>query len=179
VFWLARPPYWRRAGSAALVLAALWFELAPEPTVLHPFARVAMSPGEAVTPAKVEMRAIPPGLLTPVEVGGSLIGPLAAGEPLTPSVLGSPPAIPEGWWALEVTLPAGVPAGSEVRLVLDSDGVTRVVNGVVVRSGSPEDFNQPTALIAIPEPEVGPAAAAVMRGSLAVLVGSVSEAVPG
>jgi hypothetical protein len=176
---MARPPYLRRVGAAALVVAALWFELTPEPTVLHPFARASMNPGEALTLAKVEMRPVPPGLLTPVEVGGILTGPIAAGEPLTPSVLGSAPSIPEGWWALELPVPSGVPAGSAVKLAVESDGRLRVVSGIVVRTGSPEDFDQPTALIAIPEQEVGPAAAAAMRGSVAVVVGSVSEVVPG
>lgn len=172
MFWLARPPYLRRVGAGLAVVVALWFELVPEATVLHPFAKTDLTAGATVTPGDFEMRVVPPGILPGVEPDGVLATPLARGEPLTPGMIAQTPAVPAGWWALDVPIPAGVGAGTEVRLVVDQEQIPRVVIGLVVRVQAVDDFDGNVALVAVPEADAAAAASAVAQGSVAVLVGS-------
>ncbi|HKX74085.1 MAG TPA: SAF domain-containing protein [Acidimicrobiia bacterium] len=179
MFWLARPPYLRRALAALVVGAALWFELAPEAAVLHPFALRALPAGQPLTPTDFEWRPVPQGLLPSVEPSGNLAASMNPGEPLLPSLVGDTPHIPAGWWALEVPVPAGTVAGAEVRLAADSGSGTRLIPGLVVRVEEDDTFEGTTALVAVPESEAAAAVVATGQGTLAVLVGPGPEAASG
>ena len=103
---------------------------------------------------------------------GVLATALARGEPLTPGMIGQMPTLPAGWWAFDVPIPAGVGAGTEVRLVVDQEQIPRVVIGLVVKVQEVDDFDGNVALVAVPEADAAAAASAVAQGSVAVLVGS-------
>ncbi|HUO45848.1 MAG TPA: SAF domain-containing protein [Acidimicrobiia bacterium] len=176
MFWLARPPYLRRGAAIAVLVGAVWIELSPTPTVLHPFARTSLGAGQVLEADDFVMRPIPPDIIPLAEVNGVLTAPLMAGDPLTPSMVGRTPVIPAGWWGLEVPVPAGVTNGSEVRLIVKDGGLPRMVPGMVVRTQEGDGFDGPVALVAIPEGEAATTAAAVNQGDVAVLVGSVAPA---
>lgn len=172
MYWLARPPYFRRAGAALIVVIAVWVEMAPDPTVLHPFAQSDMAAGTVVTPSNFEQRPVPPGVLPEVSPEGVLTLAIASGDPLMPAMVSSTPVVPEGWWALDVPVPAGVGAGTEVRLLVDQEEFARVVVGLIVRIQESDSFEGNVALVAVPEADAAAAAAAVAQGTAAVLVGS-------
>jgi hypothetical protein len=155
-----------------IVVIAVWFEMAPDPTVLHPFAQSDMAAGTAVTPSDFEQRPIPLGVLPEVNPEGVLTVAIASGDPLMPAMVSSTPGVPEGWWALDVPVPAGVGAGTEVRLLVDQEESARVVVGLVVRIQESNSFEGNVALVAVPEADAAAAAAAVAQGTAAVLVGS-------
>jgi len=172
MYWLARPPYLRRVGAVLIVVVAVWFEMAPEPTVPHPFAKVDLPTGMPVTPADFELRPIPPGILPPVDPEGVLAIAISSGDPLVPGMISNSGLVPDGWWALDVPIPAGVSAGTEVRLVVDQEEVPRVVVGLIVRVQESDSFEGSVGLVAVPEGDAAAAATAVARGTAAVLVGA-------
>ena len=103
---------------------------------------------------------------------GVLTVAIAGGEPLVPAMVSRTPVVPEGWWALDVPVPAGVAAGTEVRLLVDQEESPRVVVGLIVRIQESDNFEGNLALVAVPEADAAAAAAAVAQGTAAVLVGS-------
>jgi SAF domain-containing protein len=171
VYWLARPSYWRWAAATLIIATSLYLELRPTPTVEHPFAATDIAAGTDVTTAHIEWRSVPIGVLSSTTLEGYLLVDLNAGEPFLPSLLGSAPTIPNGWWGLSVPVPTGSVAGSEVRLVVDVRGSPRVVPGVLIRTFEETTIEGTTALVAIPEDEAGAVAAALADGALSVLVG--------
>jgi hypothetical protein len=171
MYWMARPPYLRRAGAVLVVVIAIWFEIAPDPSVLHPFAHSDMAAGTEVTPSDFDQRPIPPGVLPEVHPDGVLTINIASGDPLVPAMVSQAPVVPAGWWALDVPVPAGVGAGTEVRLLVQEEA-TRVVVGLIVRIQESDSFEGNVALVAVPEADAAAAAAAVAQGRAAVLVGS-------
>jgi hypothetical protein len=94
------------------------------------------------------------------------------GDPLVPAMVSQSPVVPEGWWALDVPVPAGVGAGTEVRLLVDQEVSARVVVGLIVRIQETDSFEGNVALVAVPEADAAAAAAAVAQGTAEVLVGS-------
>lgn len=172
VFWLARPSYFRWAAAVLLIAFSFYFEVRPDPGILHPFAATNLAVGTALDDAMVDWRKVPQGLLPEVDPHGVLRIDVSAGEPLTPSMVGGTPVAPEGWWAIEIPIPAGTTIGAEVRLVVDTRATPRVIPGVVVRVVESDSFEGTMGLVAVPELEVGAAAAAAADSSLEVLVGS-------
>ncbi|HSL24782.1 MAG TPA: hypothetical protein VLA54_00770 [Acidimicrobiia bacterium] len=172
MFWLARPNHLRTLAAVGLVLASLYFELRPAGTVPHPYAATALAAGSEMSGAALEWRPIPRGLLSPVPASGILLVDVAAGEPLTTSLVGEAPPIPQGWWSLALPVPEGSVPGREVRLVVGARDSPRVVPGLLVRVFEQTTIEGTTALVAIPEAEAGPVAAAVADGTLTVLLGS-------
>jgi hypothetical protein len=172
VFWLARPPYLRWAGAILLVVTSLYFELRPEPGVLHPFAARDLAGGTVLVPELVVWRRVPVGLLPATEPEGVLRLDIESGEPLLPSSIGDTPRAPDGWWALELPVPAGTVSGAEVRLVVNVRQDPRVIPGLVIKTLGASGLDGTLGLVAVPEAEVGAAAAAAADHSLEVLVNS-------
>jgi hypothetical protein len=172
VFWLARPSYLRWAGAILLVAVSLYFEVRPVPGVLHPFATRNLSAGSELDEGSIDWRRVPQGLLPEVETQGVLRIDVIAGEALSPSMVGHQPVAPTGWWALEIPVPSGTRNGAEVRLVVDTRTKPRVIPGVLIRMIDSGGFEGTTGLVAVPESEVGSAAAAAADSTLEVLVGS-------
>ena len=93
---------------------------------------------------------------------------IAAGDPLTSSLVGSLPPIPEGWWSVPIALPLGVPPGSTVRLSL-IDGTS--VHGIVSRAATEDEFGiERAGAVAVSETDVDRVAASSATGSIVVLV---------
>ncbi len=169
--WLARPPYLRYAAAVLIVLTALWLDLRPEPVVDHPFAADTIAAGSEITELSVEWREVPQGLFPPVAPTGVAATEIPGDTPLLPALMTTAPAIPAGWFALEIPVPDLASAGQPVRLVVDAatwtDGVV-----IAVGSSSPEFLTRGrTALVAIPGEAAGTVAEAAGRGLVTVLLG--------
>jgi hypothetical protein len=171
VFWLARPSYWRWLAAILLVGSSLYFELRPTATVRHPVAASDLVAGIELTEGDVSWTEIPAGVLPQTTIAGILLVDVDAGEAIVPSMLGSAPSIPSGWWGLSVPVPEASIPGSEVRLVVDVRGVPRIVPGLLIRTFDEATIEGTTALVAIPEAEAGAVATALADGALSVLVG--------
>lgn len=169
---MSKPNYLRKVAALLVLAAAFWQELAPTPQVGHPFSRTALDAGQVIDASHFETRAIASGILPTVKPDGVLLAPMQAGDPLVPSLLGAAPAVPEGWWGIDVPVPSGVGAGTEVRLVAESSDGPTVVPGVVIRVLEDDSFEGSTALIAVPEESAVIAAQAMHQSRLTVLVGS-------
>ena len=98
---MAPPPTRRYVAAGLLVLAAIVWDLRPEPTVQHPFAGDDLAAGTPIEVADLEWRRIPKGLLPEVEPAGVLAVDVGGGEPLVPALI-VVQAPPTGWWVLEV-----------------------------------------------------------------------------
>ncbi len=178
MYWFRRPPYLRWAAAALIVLAAAWADLRPRAMTTHPYARTEIPAGTRLSDDLFEWRRVPEGLLPAVRAAGWATRTIAAGEPLLPATVdpAASPA-PEGWWALEVPLPAEVAPGREVRLVLLAaapDTPPQTVAGVVLQVAAPGrevlGSTHPPGLVAVPAAAAAAAAAAVAEGRVSVLL---------
>lgn len=169
VLLLARPPYLRWAIAALIMVAAILWELSDRATEAVPFASTDIARGEAIVGEHVEWRDIPVGSVEGADLSNaSALTDIGRGDPLTASVAGGRPPIPDGWWSIPVDLPPGVPAGSPVRLTV-SDGSS--VNGMISIAASTDQFGIAVpGTVAVPESAVDGVAAAAATGALLVLV---------
>ncbi len=168
MFWLARPPYLRWAAACVLVVTAFVLDLAPPATVAHPFAVADLPAGAEVTEGDVIFRQVPAGLLDPVTLPFVTGRPVAEGEPVLASDRAAGPPVPEGWWSIELPVPAGTRAGTEVRLVT---GGGEPVPGIVVAAPVADGFSEPMALVAVPGDAADSVAAAAADRRVTVLLG--------
>ncbi|HJU50875.1 MAG TPA: hypothetical protein VJ815_00940 [Acidimicrobiia bacterium] len=173
MFWLARPPYLRRALAVLILVMAVAWEFRPAPTELRAYLARDVTAGEEVSDEVLDWRRVPIGILPEhVSPTGLFLVDVKRGMPLVPSVLGEASPLPEGWWSLEVPVPEGTAPGVDVRLVVDVRAVPKIIPGIVVRLLGADSIDGVKALVAIPEAEAGAAAAALADGSLRTLVGS-------
>lgn len=172
MFWLAKPPYFRRALAVLILLIAVGWEFRPTPTDVRPYLAREVKAGAPLVDEDIEWRQVPIGFLPEhASPSGLFLIDMERGAPLIPAVLGEARPLPQGWWSLEVPVPEGTAAGVEVRLVVDVRNAPRAIPGIVVRLIGADSFEGTTALVAVPEAEVGAAAAALADGSLQTLVG--------
>lgn len=168
MYWLRRPPYLRWAVAAALILVAAIWDSAGPATVPYPFATATIEPGTAVD-GNVEWRAIPAGLLPSWTgpVTGSARVYLAAGDPLLPSLVTAGDPVPSGWWSIPLQLPAPIPPGTPVQVLLNGD--VTPISGVVTREAG--DYQQ-DALVAFPDHDAAAVAIAARDDAIVVMVGA-------
>lgn len=169
VVWLQSPPWARWALALVIASVALWIEFRPATTTPHPFASEDLAAGAVVDEANTEIRAVPVGTFSPVELGQTTLGPIVSGDPILASQVGEAGgAAPAGWWSLEMPLPRGSHRGDGARIVLlDSDVVAQ---GVVVGDPDEDPLGSGTGLIAV-EPEKAPdVARAAGEGRAVVMV---------
>ena len=132
----------------------------------------------------MQWRRVPVHLLPAVELPAISAEPIAPGEPILPSRLGTPAAGPAGWWAIEVPVPPGIVPGTDVRLVATdlTGGAPSIVPGVVVTvTGSGGAFDERVrALVAVPADGLGAVstAAAEQRLSVAVAASQLPARIP-
>lgn len=143
-------------------------EIAPESTTRHPFVVVDLAVGDAIDDTAVTWRDIPRGLLEPVVLPTVASRALRAGDPV---LLGDGSAatnsgIPEGWWGVEVDLPAGARSGMSVKLV----SATTAVDGIVI-DVTDGDFGERTGLVAVPGDAAEGVATAALDTTVMVLLG--------
>ena len=161
-------------------MTAAWLDLRPEPTVETPFAAVDLAAGTTLDDSMVEWRSVPVGLLPPLpDPQGIILGDVVAGEPLLPSVVSTQrvPA-PDGWWTMEVHLPAGSVPGQSVQLIVlpeGADDAPRSVSGLVVVPAPPDldplTIEPQPGLVAVPAEVAAIAAAAIADGRVTVILG--------
>ncbi|MDJ0792382.1 MAG: SAF domain-containing protein [Acidimicrobiia bacterium] len=166
---LSRPPYLRWALAATVVIAALLWDLSARRVEPYPFASEDVERGQPITAQVVEWRNLPLGSVERIDVTGSVaLTDIRAGDPLTPSVAGSSPPIPEGWWSVPLDLPLGIAEGAIVRLVMQ-DGTS--VDGIVTIAANEDQFGVTRAgAVAVPEEVADAVAVSAGADALTVLV---------
>lgn len=141
-------------------------ELRGAATVPHPFASEQIRVGETIDETRVRWEEVPTDLLAPVELPSVASRTIALGEPIPAAGGTADSGIPDGWWAVEVTLPSGTRPGMAVRLVTPE--VT--TEGVVV-STHEGDFGEQGGLVAVPASSADVVAVAVLDAGLMVMIG--------
>ena len=168
MFWLSRPPYLRWALAGLVILVGLVVELRPPRTIAHPFAAETIGVGEAVDESRVVWRDVPVGLLVPVVLPSTATRRIEPGEPVPSMDSGADDrgAIPEGWWGIELDVPAGAAAGMAVKLVSHAATADGLV--IEIRDG---DFGERTGLVAVAGDSAEFVALASLDATVAVLLG--------
>ncbi len=169
MIWLQSPPWARWMVAGAIGLLALWIELAPKPTVDHPFAVVDIARGEVIGPVNTRMRPVPAGLMTPVSQGAIAARGIPAGSPILEADSSPETAlVPAGLWAVKVEVPEGSQVGDRVLLLVPDTGL--VVEGVVSSLAGSDPFSIGSGAVAVGPDHAGAVGAAAADGRLVVLV---------
>jgi hypothetical protein len=169
VIWLQSPPWARWAAALVIAGVAIWIEIRPEPTILHPFAIEDIDRGALVDEANTEMRPVPADMFSPVELGQATASSVRSGDPVLASGLDEEAQrVPDGWWSLEVALPSGAHRGDSARIVLlDSDTVAA---GVVVEETGEDPLGSGLGLVAVDPDQAAEVARAVGEGRAVVMI---------
>lgn len=170
MFWLRRPPYLRRAAAAAVVLAAFLWDVRDKAEAPYPFAAAGIAAGAPITDSMVEWRSLPEGAMALPDLSNPVAArDLPAGEPIVPSAVSRPTAIPDGWWSVPVPLPPVAVPGSPVRLIDTTTGLQ--VDGLVVAPGTDDLMSTDTSgLVAVSPDVAADVAIAAGQGTLVVLL---------
>ena len=167
VFWLSRPPYWRWLLAGLVVAVAAYMDLSGPATESYPFVARSATAGEELN---VEWRQVPLGLLPTPEVPPALTWrSLRAGDPLVPGVAGEAPVVPNGWWALEMELPATAVPGGEVLVAIREPQLE--VAGLVVAPPASGSFGSTIpGLVALPAEHAAAVANALAEHRASILI---------
>ena len=169
MIWLQSPPWARWAVALLIASVALWVEFRPEPTTTHPFATVDITAGMVVDESNTEIRQVPLGTFTPVELEQVAIDSILSGDPVLASNIGeSGQAIPSGWWSLEMPLPHGANRGDSARIVLLDTEV--VASGVVVEDPDEDPLGSGLGLVAVESELAADVARAAGEGRAVVMI---------
>jgi len=169
VLWLQTPPWGRWIAAGLIVIGALWVELRPDPSVEHPFATEEILTGAEIGEWNTRAQQVPAGLLEPVNVEGVALTDIAPGEPILTSSVGErAEEVPDGWWAIEVALPAGAMPGDKAEMVLLDSGST--VPAVVVTGATDDPLGSGLGSVAVSEEHAAEVAAGVVNGRVAVMI---------
>ncbi|MEA3510020.1 MAG: SAF domain-containing protein [Actinomycetota bacterium] len=167
---MTRPPYVRWVVAAAIVVAALVWDLKGSAQVLYPFASTAIAAGTPITDSEVAWRSVPEGTMEMPDLTDPVASrDVAAGEPIVPSAVSGVSMIPDGWWSVPVPLPTVAIPGSRVRLVgVETEFET---DGIVISGGGDEllSFSE-SGLVAVPPAYAAVVAIASRDGTLIVLL---------
>lgn len=167
---MTRPPYIRWAVAAAIVVAALLWDLRGSVQILYPFASTAIAAGTPISDSQVVWRSIPEGAMEVPDLTDPIASrDVAAGEPIVPSAVSGVSLIPDGWWSVPVPLPSVAVPGTRVRLVgietsFETDGIVVSVAGDELLSFSD------SGLVAVPPAYAAVVAIASRDGTLIVLL---------
>ncbi|MGB9357758.1 MAG: SAF domain-containing protein [Acidimicrobiia bacterium] len=170
MFWLTRPPYLRWAAAAAVVLAALLWDLRDEAEVPYPFTARSIAAGTPIAESMIEWRNLPEGAMALPDLSDPVAArDLPPGEPIVPSAVSGAPVIPDGWWSVPVPLSHRAVPGSRIRLI---DALSALeVDGVVVAAGTDDLMSVDTSgLVAVPPDAAATVAIAAAEGTLVVLL---------
>jgi hypothetical protein len=168
VLLLSKPPYLRWAGAAALVIAAMAWDLSARATAPFPFAARTIQRGEQMDETAIEWKSAPVGLLPLPDLGGATAAvTIGRGEPISPSALRFAAAVPAGWWTVALELPPAVLPGTHVRIVL---GGSEGVSGIVVEPSREDSFGLRSAgLVAVPPQAADAVGFAAGAGQIVIL----------
>jgi len=135
----------------------------------HPFAVEEVPAGAVVDESNTEIRAVPLGTFTPVELGLVALDSILAGDPVLASNIGeSGQAVPSGWWSLEMPLPRGAHRGDTARIVLLDTEV--VASGVVVEDPDDDPLGSGLGLVAVESELAAEVARAAGEGRAVVMI---------
>ena len=168
VLLLSKPPYLRWAGAAAIVLAALAWDVSARATQPFPFALRTIERGESLDASAIEWKTAPAGLLRlPNLQGATAAVTILRGEPIAASMLRFTAAVPAGWWTVALDLPPAVLPGTHVRIVL---GGGEGVSGIVVEPSREDPFGLRSAgLVAVPSEAADAVGFAAGAGQIVIL----------
>ncbi len=166
---LSRPPYVRWIAAGLVLAIALGLEVADRSVEPYPFASRPIARGEELAADAVEWRDLPSGTFTaPSLTGRVATAAIGVGDPITSSVVGPVPSVAQGWWAVPVDLPIGVPLGARVRLILEGGSA---FEGIVVGESTEDGFGVPTmGSVALPAEHADLVARAAAENRVAVAV---------
>lgn len=171
--WFAPPPWIRWLLSVVLVMAAFVVEMAGPKTTGHWFAIYDIEAGTELSPDLFRSTQIPSGLLPGTQPEGFALVDIREGDPLIASqVTDQQTRAPDGWWAIELSVPGHVRPGHEVLLVLLSTDQPTIVTGVTLTVETRSDaFGGASVLatIAIPAEAAAEVAVASDAGKVTVL----------
>ena len=169
MLWLTHPPYLRWFAAAALLLAALAWDLSERQTVPYPFASQSIARGSAITEEFIEWKEVPVGAMTsPSLVGASAAVDIVAGDPVTRSMTTTTPPLPEGWWSVPIDLPQGIPAGASIRVIFP-DG--SAATGIVTQPATDDGYGiSSPGTVGFPQSMADTVAQLAAVGDLVVLV---------
>lgn len=169
MIWLQTPPWGRWIAAGLIVLGALWVEFRPDPSVDHPFATEQIVAGTEIGDWNTRPQRVPAGLLEPVIVEGVALTDIAPGEPILASAVGDlGETVPEGWWSIEIALPAGAAPGNKAEVVLLDSGAT--VPAVVVTGTTDDPLGSGLGSVAVSGDRAAEVAAGVVNGRVAVMI---------
>jgi len=169
MLWLSRPPFLRWLAAGAIVVAALAWDVAKSQSEPFPFASVAIGSGTAITADLITWKPVPDGAIpVPLLAGATATANIDAGDPLTRSVIAQGSPLPEGWWSVPIDIPAGIPVGASIRVVLpDGEAAT----GVVTEPASSDGYGVPSpGTVGFPQQVADTVARLAATGNLVVLV---------
>ena len=156
-------------------------DLRPEPAIRQPFAAVDLLAGAPLEESVIEWRTVPTGLIPPFpDPAGIILHPVAAGEPLVPSLVSADRIpVPDEWWTMEVQLPPGSFPGQGVQLIVlptHTDETPRSLPALVVvpapADPDPLAIEPPPGVVAVPHEFAASAAAAIAEGRVTAILGA-------
>lgn len=170
VFWLRRPPYLRWLGAAALIAFAVFVDVRQPATEQRPFAAADLAAGDPLSADSVTWRDVPAGLLPlPVLAAATAARAINRGDPVVPSALSYGPAVPDGWWSIEMRIPESAEAGSAARIVVSDPALA--IDGVVLSIFDGGAFEaSASGMVAIPPEHADAIARAMPNGTVTVLI---------
>lgn len=169
MLWLQKPPWAKWIAVGLIFSVATWLELRPEPQVDHPFAIVDIAPGDALGPHNTETRQVPSGLLEPPPDEARATEPIPAGTPILAAYTSREERnLPEGWWIVSTTVPAGAVVGDPVKVIMLDSGSS--VDGIVTSIPMTDAFSSIDGGVAVPEHNATEVAVAAANGRVAVLL---------
>ena len=168
MYWLQPPPYLRRAGAVLLILAALAWDIRSAATELFPTAAHPIVAGAKITSDAILWIDLPQGRLPIPDLSEATAARnIAAGEPLTPSLLSGSVTAPPDWWTVPIEIGTLSAPGDEVMLVIAEPPLT--ARGVVIaaQTGDPFTLDYRPAAVAVP-PGLAPVIAAAEREGILI-----------
>jgi len=174
VWWLQPVPRARWLLAVALVSAAFVADVRGPDTRPYPFAATELAQGTDPKDADIEWPAVPTGLLPEPDLSGRLRVGVVPGTPLIPALLGAEDAVPDGWWIVDVPMPAATAVGSDVRLVVLDPPTS--VEGVVAGPAVGDPFGGALrAPVAVPAASADMVARAVATDGVVALRSGLPE----
>ena len=165
------PPWGRWIAAGLIVVGAVWVELRPESSVEHPFASEEIHAGAEIGDWNTVLKRVPAGLLDPAVPDGVALTEIATGEPILASSLGGRnEKVPEGWWSIEMALPASARPGDAAQVVLLDAGTA--VSAVVVAGATDDPLGSGLGTVAVPGEHAADVAAAAAEGRVAIMIGT-------
>ena len=157
-----------------LVIISLWVEIRPTSSVQHPYVTRDLVRGESVEGA-LDWRTVAGGVLEPVLGTGYADRDLTAGHPLLPGdTTDAPIEVPDGWWLLDVAVPAETIAGMSVQLVILPASGERALPPIsgLVTSVRPGEYQSDGLVgsVAFPPDRAATAAVAIAEDRVSVLI---------